>query len=369
MDQGRFDEAEALVNRSLDGASGPQRDQLHAQKGCLYLEQGRLDEALALLEPLKGRVPRAEACLARSYSLSGRDERAVQVGGAIVLSGESDVDLAVAVVSSALRSRRYDEALALVSAALRTYPAEVRLLVLAADVALALGDLAGAEAFLERCLALAPDQPEVFLSHGRLMLTVEKYAAAAKSLEEALSLQPDYPEALRLYAVAQMQLGEFRKAATALEALRADVPGDVQVLNNLGVCLIQLKQLEEAHRVLAEAVATEPRSPALLGNLADVCVRLGNFDCAVDAVRRWKSMDEGCVNAQALEKDLVALDGLLRHICEGEKIAVRQVREEFGRRSWSHEQTVSSLERILEDPIFSDLVELRLSLCVTPPDR
>lgn len=108
----------------------------------------------------------------------------------------------------------------------------------AQDLLSAAARLAVAKQAIENAVALAPDAPDVLISHGYyLSLTVENYARAAAEFERAALLQPNSPEPLIGLVQIQRSQGKWSEAlANARRAVALD-PANADASLNLGLLL------------------------------------------------------------------------------------------------------------------------------------
>ncbi len=149
-------------------------------------------------------------------------------------------------------------------------PAETRAMLGMASVALAGGDTAGVEHWLERAVTARPKD-------AGLRLIEARYRLGRKQLDQALA---------------------------AVNAALAVAPRRVDALNLLAVIQTARKDYGAAETALIKAVALRPSSVALEYNLARVRLRMGDREGAEGAVDRALSIAPGHLQANLLKIQL-----------------------------------------------------------------
>lgn len=135
------------------------------------------------------------------------------------------------------------------------------------------GDLAGAEAALERALARAPHHAEAVFLLGRIREAQGRWGEAQEQYRHATELAP-----------AQVQSFE-RLAAVALHrATAAKAAGDPHLAQPL---------LEEALQAVDKARQISGERPTYLQTEARAREALGDFPGAEAALKRWSNLDPG----------------------------------------------------------------------------
>lgn len=193
---------EALDAEAGGERAGPVVDQLRA---AALLGEGRTDETVELLR--------------RGWETRG---------------GDFDME---ALVRGYAAAGALDEAEAFLDGILRDRPDDALALALLAEVRLADGDAAGAEASLRRAVAAAPENPRLHRRLAGLLAALGRDAEAGAALEAGLAAVPGdrnlrFDKALRLEAE-----GDPEAAIAVYEALYAENSGDVLVANNLAALL------------------------------------------------------------------------------------------------------------------------------------
>jgi predicted Zn-dependent protease len=149
---------------------------------------------------------------------------------------------------------------------LQSEPDNVPARLMLGEVALASGDLAGAEQNLLRAVALGADSARVQLPLVRALVGQRKFEEALAQTAEGPELEGSARvEALSLEAAAQQGLGRREQAEAAYRAaLRLD-PGSAQVRSELAALLIDSQRMDAGRTLVDEVLADHPEFvPALL---------------------------------------------------------------------------------------------------------
>lgn len=152
---------------------------------------------------------------------------------------------------------------------------------LTAEVALALGDVAGAEAALPN----AGEGPRVDMLRGRVLeargqpdRAIEAYRRAAADPVLAVRAK------VRLGAL-HLAAGHAREAAQLLDEARAIAPADTELVPLEVRALVRINQLESAEIVVRDALARRADAPEFLAARASVQLARGDVQGALSALR------------------------------------------------------------------------------------
>lgn len=232
-DDGRY--AEAAEAYGGVRTTGPLAERALLRKAYMVEKQGRLEEALAML-----------------------DEHAKTNGDFNAYVAKGDL----------LRSRkRYAEAAKAYSRALGALPDITErhwALLFARGACLErTGQWDKAEADLRKSLELNPDQPEVLNYLGYGLLTRDKNVPEARRLiEQAYDLQPNVPHILDSMGWALYKNGELENAVQLLEQAIELLPGDASVNEHLGDAYWQSGRKTEARFQWERALTFTPDAAA-----------------------------------------------------------------------------------------------------------
>jgi tetratricopeptide (TPR) repeat protein len=127
----------------------------------------------------------------------------------------------------------------------------------------------------------------LYLLEAELLSKTKDYEAAFDLLTEALEEMPGQMELLYSRALVAEQLDRVEVLEADLRAVLEKNPDDANALNALGYTLADRgDRLDEAKRYLDRAIELKPDDPAILDSYGWLQYRLGNYDSALDYLRR-----------------------------------------------------------------------------------
>ncbi|MGX2041978.1 tetratricopeptide repeat protein [Methylocaldum sp. MU1018] len=127
----------------------------------------------------------------------------------------------------------------------------------------------------------------LYLLEAELLSKTKDYEAAFELLTEALEEMPGQTELLYSRALVAEQLDRVDILEEDLRAVLEKNPDDANALNALGYTLADRgDRLEEARRYLERANELKPDDPAILDSYGWLQYRLGNYEVALDYLRR-----------------------------------------------------------------------------------
>lgn len=198
------DAAEGLLlgNIAVLEKEEPASEALTRAKLCLanlYRETGRLEEAKKLYGEIVEYEPmptRAKIRIAEILGMQGEDEKALADLDEVLKTMPPNQEAAAlaALVKSRilLKSKKPDEALAALGQALQKDPNNKRLLFESAQVCLKKQDIAGAEKYFKKLIALYPKFAEAYNALGYALLEMpSRRKEASKYINQAYKLEPE----------------------------------------------------------------------------------------------------------------------------------------------------------------------------------
>lgn len=212
-----------------------------------------------------------------------------------------DIGLALSALALALAGCSADDpAPAQADRARASDPALLRLLD-AAEAAMGTDQLNDAGQALDQALAIAPDDPDLWVAIARLRLRGGEHLTAIEAADRALALGSDHAPALLMRALMVRDAHGFAdalpwfEAALAADAENADIWSEYAATLGDGG---QAKAMLEAVRKLAEIAPDDPRVPYLQAVLA---ARAGEHTLARSLLLRSGMAERGVPAAMQLD--------------------------------------------------------------------
>src|SRR5260221_666002 len=120
--------------------------------------------------------------------------------------------------------------------------------------------------WIDRAIAIHPNNPEFFYNHGNALGTLKRFDEAIASYDRALAIKPDYAEALNNRGLALVALKRFEDALASYDRALAIRPDYADALYNRGHALRNLKRSEEEIANYDRALALRPDYAEALNN-------------------------------------------------------------------------------------------------------
>jgi tetratricopeptide (TPR) repeat protein len=248
----------------------------HQCLGCAYLEDGKVEPAIAELNEALRISPTyqdAHANLGRALVIAGRTEEAI-VHFRAALDGTDKADIRHGLGDALDKLGRTDEAM-------REY---------------------------EAALALEPDHYHTLVLLAKDLATRGRFAEAETRLSRALKLNPVEIEPRRMMAVMLTVDGRAEEAIREYQEILRRSPDDLDALNN--VAWMRATHAEASHRDGAEAVRLAERARAksptpeavLYSTLAAAYAEAGRLPEAVSAGERAVALARAARAAQDIER-------------------------------------------------------------------
>jgi tetratricopeptide (TPR) repeat protein len=172
-------------------------------------------------------------------------------------------------ISSALRSRHFDQAIELSKSALQQHPNNPQLWTLQGIAYASKGDNKDALVSFQHALKLSPDNIAALEGAAQLEYQAGNQAAIPL-LTHLLRLRPDNPTAHAMLAVLEFRRGNCSAAVPQFEQAGALIEGQVEGLHAFATCQVRLKQFDAAVITLQKAVNLRPDVPRERQILASV---------------------------------------------------------------------------------------------------
>ena len=163
-----------------------------------------------------------------------------------------------------------------------------RALLLRTRVAVESRDLAEAVRALDLVREDGPRSAEFAYWKGRTLYEARQPLLALGWFEKAWKLRTDDVDAARWVACAAYDLGDRAATAKALETVARLAPKDARVWRTLGTIFLENVKYEEARPAFEQSLALDRNQPNVRLELAEVCVKLGDADAAIEELKKCK---------------------------------------------------------------------------------
>ena len=302
VSKGLMDVAAAEAVRSVQ--RGASRSDAGVLLGDIFAKRGLHGEALERYREVRGLEPdRADARLGEVkalFALGGpRTEEARGLAEELLELAPDNVDALVAAAKGRAAGGDAAGALIALQQAQTRAPGRADLHKLQGDVALKVGDKAGALAAYKAALELDRGYIQVWLDLGRLHEAKEEWSEAQRAYERALDALPTFHEAGLALADLLRRTGRLRQAVVQLAEMLEQDPYDLLALLLLGRALLDDKRDAQAFEAFQRALKFDPEQVEALFQLGVALARLHRYGEAVQAWEKVTRIEPGGPFAQA----------------------------------------------------------------------
>ena len=196
------------------------------------------------------------------------------------------------------RCARRAEAEALLDALIGQYPDDSQSLLLLATLRMEKSPRE-AEALLQRCLALAPENSFALHYLGKVKDLQADHVAAIELFRRAAAANPKFAPTFNDLGASLHQVGERDQALAAFERAIAIDPNYTTAHSNRGLLLAEMRRADESRAAFRDVLASAQHSADAWQNFGAAHFNLGEFEQAVDACRKALSLDPGHLGAYA----------------------------------------------------------------------
>jgi tetratricopeptide (TPR) repeat protein len=248
---------------------------------------GRLDEAVAILEPLSSAQPRSAHTffeLGMVLTELGRDDAALKaLRRAVYL--DSDLPDAWRTIGDLLTARSdLAGADAAYAQHLKSSTKDPRLMTAAA--ALCENDIPQAESRLRQHLKSYPTDVAAIRMLAEVAGRIGRYEDAETLLTRALELAPSFSGARHNYALVLQRQNRYAEALAQAELLIAAEPRDIGHRNLKAVVLAKIGDYPQSLEIYADVLARHPNQPKIWSSYGHALASAGRQAEAVAAYRR-----------------------------------------------------------------------------------
>ena len=267
------------------------KEQLH--QAAAWLEEGRLDDAVASLDAVLEQYPRQpDARLMRgiAQSRAGDSEGAAKALRELVDEHPQFVAAWYNLGVVLRESRKPAEAFEAFASAVAKEPNHYAALVNAGAAAGALEDWGRAVEYWERATALKPDDSNTAINLGVALTHCSRYDDARAKFESVLRVSPRNVAALNGMGMTWRAAGHPNRAIDCYDRALSFDPNHAGVLVNRGKALTRANRFAEARSDFEKALAVAPDSADAAMGLSVVEAKLTNRVSATKAARRALAM-------------------------------------------------------------------------------
>jgi tetratricopeptide (TPR) repeat protein len=262
--------------------------------GAAYRLQGRLPEALKVLEPLAARLPGSAPILHElglCLGAAGRGKDAIEVLQKAVASDPRHAHAWLALgdqygmAGNVAESQKAYEKHMYANA---RHPE----LIQAAEY-LRNGNPVKSEQLIRGILQRDPTDATAMRLLAEIGIRVGRYGDARNLLERCLKLNPSFQLARYNYAVVLIHMQAFAKALDEIDTLLSDDPGNPGYRNLKGTVLVRKGDYEDALVVYEEILKDHPNQARVLMSYGHTLKTLGRQDEAIAAYRKSIEINPG----------------------------------------------------------------------------
>jgi tetratricopeptide (TPR) repeat protein len=249
----------------------------------MYLEVGRLDEALALAEQLVRDNPdmlSSHMTLATTYEQLGRAEDATRVLNEALEDHPENLMLYSRLARMYRRSGDRVKEIELYDRLLMSMPHHYGSLVSMADAQIAVNDLDAAIQTYEEIVAYYPEDVRALRRLASLEYTAGRYEQAVTRLEEAMLRNPSRLELSYSIGQVRQSMGDNAAAIEAFERVTAEHPLYVEARLQIASILEEREDFDAA-LIEVEKIRELRPSRALDFHTAELRARVGDFEGGV----------------------------------------------------------------------------------------
>jgi tetratricopeptide (TPR) repeat protein len=179
-----------------------------------------------------------------------------------------------------------EQALPYLEAVLRRQPANIRSMVLVAQIHREANRLDKASALLEEALRIDPRSAEAWNESGGVAMAREDFQTALQNFEQALAAKSGLTYVLLNAAQAADKLDKLAPAEIYFRKALEIEPDNADGLNGLGLTLAKRNNLAEAELALLKAVRLKPTLSAAWNNLGILYLQKRDPAKAIEALER-----------------------------------------------------------------------------------
>jgi tetratricopeptide (TPR) repeat protein len=277
---GQPDESVKYLDRAKNRA--PHDPEVLRAVAGQYREQGKYDQAIAILQSIPAKTSDVPAELAYTYQLAGRHQDAANLYSKLAKSAKGNIGLNLSAAQAWINLGRPDEARPFLDAARQVDANNYRLHAIQGSLAESEERLQEAEQEYKAALANLPARAqegplypiELQLNLYEVYVREDDQAGAKQQLQSATAAiqqvkvsDAERPEMLRLRAAVESASGDFDAANRDLKEALALSPGNVNSLMNFGTLQWKLGQKDAARDTFTKVLELDKNNRQALSAL------------------------------------------------------------------------------------------------------
>jgi tetratricopeptide (TPR) repeat protein len=141
---------------------------------------------------------------------------------------------------------------------LKQHPADVSAIRILADIGMKLGQFEDARLLLERCLELAPEFHLARHNYAVTLVRQQKLEAAYAEVQKLLAMEPDNPNVLVLKGTILVRMGNHAEALEIYECVLKNYPNQARAQMNYGHTLKTVGRLDDSIAAYRKCVELSP---------------------------------------------------------------------------------------------------------------
>jgi len=277
---GQPDQSNAYVDKAK--ARAPRDPEVQRAVAEQYREHGKYDEAIATLQAIPSRNADADAELAYTYGLAGRQQDAANLYSRLAKAAKGNIALDLSAAQAWVGLGRADEAQQYLDDARRIDANSYRLHSILANIAESDERLPEAEQEYKAALSNLPPRPqegplypvdlrlnlyEVYIRQENEQAAKEQLQAAAAAIEQVRVPDTQRPEMLRLRAAIEAASGNYDAANRDLKEALALAPTNVNSLMTFGMLQWKIGQKDAARDTFTKVLDLDKNNRQALSAL------------------------------------------------------------------------------------------------------
>jgi putative PEP-CTERM system TPR-repeat lipoprotein len=285
--------------------------QVKYSRGVFELRRGKPKEANdALLQVLKVIPDYQPAVLAQAMASFGLQnyEQSLKSAQKVMAQSPDNAMASRMVAASQMKMGDSKAALATVTLLLKSHSNDPRILNLAAEIFAQNKDYNKSMEYLDRAIALAPDEVTLKTQRAQANLRMGNDKQALADFEKAANLSEKPGQADLALVMLRLKNKEYDQALVAIAALEKKLPNNPFTLNLRAAALIGKQDRAGARKLLEQALASQPNFVSAAVNLASLDVQDKNFPAANKRFESVLAHDPNNLQAIMALADLAALE-------------------------------------------------------------